>query len=62
LYSLGFVSREKVLDKVSKGRPKYVYRVNKEGALKRILENIEMCSNVAKSVFERILTMKPESM
>mgnify|MGYP001626236250 CR=1 FL=1 len=60
LYSLGFVSREKVIDKVSKGRPKYVYRVNKEGALKRIFENIEMCSSVAKSVFERILTMKPE--
>ncbi|MGC9147981.1 MAG: helix-turn-helix domain-containing protein [Sulfolobales archaeon] len=61
LYSLGFVSREKVIDKVSKGRPKYVYRVDREGALKRIFENIEMCNNVAKSVFEKVLTIKPES-
>ncbi len=58
LHSLGFVSREKIIDKVSKGRPRYIYKVDREGALKRILENVEMCSNVAKSVFEKILLSK----
>lgn len=58
LYSLGFVSREKILDKSGKGRPKYLYKVDKEEALKKIFENIEMCSSVAKATFKNLLSIK----
>ncbi|MCC6030462.1 MAG: MarR family transcriptional regulator [Desulfurococcales archaeon] len=54
LYSLGFVSREKTTGKAVKGRPKYIYRVNRESALNKIYENIEKCSSVAKETFEKL--------
>lgn len=54
LYSLGFVSKEKISGKNVRGRPKYVYHVNRESALKKIYENIEMCTTVAKSTFENL--------
>jgi len=54
LYSLGFVSREKTTGKSVKGRPKYIYRVNRESALNKIYENIEKCSSIAKETFEKL--------
>ncbi|MEM0043604.1 MAG: helix-turn-helix domain-containing protein [Sulfolobales archaeon] len=54
LHSLGFISRKKITGKMIRGRPKYIYDIDREKVLRDILENINKCSEVAKSIIDNL--------
>ncbi|MEZ0289534.1 MAG: helix-turn-helix domain-containing protein [Sulfolobales archaeon] len=54
LHAIGFVSRRKITGKNIRGRPRYVYEVDREKVVRELKENVEKCSSIAMSVIEAL--------